>query len=234
MKKWILGAHCALVTACVLGTSIASAQTAAPEDKTPDHAKFAGRFGVGYFGVSDVPIATPGNNSTTVPAPVVGMRYWLQPDMGIDVGVGLYYLSGSTSAGGTSVDTPSVGAILLHGGLPFALASSKHFTFELIPELNLGYASSTVKGTAGAPDDSLSGLRVDLGARVGAEIHFGFIGIPELALEASVGAFLGYRKTTESPSGASSNSISSTQFSTTSFNNPWDIFRSSIAARYYL
>jgi hypothetical protein len=253
MRAWFAGLQCAALAGTLLAsTTPANAQddeeekpkhavTPAPvvapvvaaDDGRKDHDRVVGHFGFGFFGISDVPL--PGESVTT---PVIGARYWLQPDMGIDIGLGLHYDTGSTSNGDTSTDKASKGAVLVHGGLPFALSTAKHFTFVFVPEINLGYASSTVKGTAvaGAPsagDTGRTGLRVDLGARIGAEIHFGFMGIPELSLEGSVGAFFTYRKTTFSPPNTGSTTDSETLLTTTSFNNPWDFFRTSIAARYY-
>jgi hypothetical protein len=82
------------------------------------------------------------------------------------------------------------------------------------------------------PDASLSGVRFDLGARIGGEVHFGFIGIPELSLEGSIGAFFTYQ-TWGVSAGAASVSDNSLGLSTASFNNPWDFFASVVRARYY-
>jgi len=56
-----------------------------------------------------------------------------------------------------------------------------------VPEGTIAFANGTIKsppaGTATVPDQELRGFKLDLGARAGAEIHFGFIGIPQLSLQ---------------------------------------------------
>lgn len=230
----------AFALACMLGASEASAQGAfegggqvstqpAPAQAgDTDHDRVVGRIGVGWFGVSDIPISSGGG---TLSAPAIGIRYWLDRGLGFDVGLGLAMQSGSTTdTDGKSTDKPSSTAFLIHGGLPLALHTEKHYAFLITPEINLGIASGSTK--SGDQDVDHSGFRFDLGARAGAEIHFGFMGIPALALEGSVGLFL----TTQSgktSAGGTSMKDSSTFVGTTSFNNPWDFFRGAVAARYY-
>jgi hypothetical protein len=120
--------------------------------------------------------------------------------IGIDAGLGFRTTSNSITEhqfvranpsyeGDVTYDTPSQTGFLVHAGVPLALKSEKYFTFEAIPELNVGFASGTFKHqatTISAPgataatypnDISLSGMRLDIGARIGGEIHFGFIDI---------------------------------------------------------
>lgn len=202
-----------------------------------DHAAMSEHVGVGYLGRRSIPIATFAGGTLgagSVDAPVIGVRYWLDPGMGIDVGLGFSSSGGSSEvvSGGTTVETdaPGVTGFLLHAGLPFNLADDGHFSFQLIPELNIGFASSTVEQD---PDDlDLSGLVFDLGARAGAEIHFGFIGIPQLALQGSVGLL--FRMETRSASqGDVEATNSSTLITTTVGDNPWNIFTSNVSALYY-
>ena len=89
----------------------------------------------------------------------------------------------------TTTDGPAAVGVAVHGGVPLAFAYGKHYKFLLVPELNIGYARRGEKqnGNPAPPDIVRTGLRVDAGARIGTEIQFGFIGIPELALQASVG-----------------------------------------------
>ncbi len=219
---------------------------------TPDHERFNGHFGVTYFGITQAPIAsgTPaGITRATVNAPVIGVRYWVRREFGIDAGIGFGFGSGSreTQAGNatTTVDAPSVFAMMFHAGVPIAVAQGRHYTFEVIPELNLGFASSTVKFPPGAgaqPDISLSGFRMDVGARIGSEIHFGFIGIPELALQASVGLGISRQTIKASQDGGvgafaggqgGSQSSGTTTFTSTVNGEPWAIFANNISAIYY-
>jgi hypothetical protein len=86
----------------------------------------------------------------------------------------------------------------------------------------------------GPPDAKLSGLRIDAGARAGAEVHFGFMGMPELSLEGSVGVIYS-RQTATAEVGKQRVTDTNTMLTTSSFNNPWDIFKGigTVAARYY-
>jgi hypothetical protein len=196
-----------------------------------DHAQFIGRFGVGLFGVLSVPVGGGGaDGDNTVSTPTLGGRYWLQERMGIEAGLGFgYESSGSeTSNGTTTVETdgPSVFGIALHGGVPFVFAAAGHFAFQVIPELNLGFA------TGGQGDVDVSGFLLELGARAGAEIHFGFIDIPQLALQATIGLHLRYESRSQSE-GDNEFSSSAFRFGTTLQGEPWDIFQGNIAAIYY-
>ena len=184
-----------------------------------DHDQAVGHFAVGYFGVSNLPLGTPGGNGATavsqgtIVAPVIGARYWLSQRLGIDAGVGF---SDSSAGWGFA----------LHGGVPLALATSKHMTFELIPEATVAFAGNSVATT------SYSGFRLDVGARIGGEIQFGFIGIPQLALQATVGVYLEHDSWGVSTP-ANSGSISATTLSTSVGSNPWGIFTDNVSALYY-
>ena len=213
------------------------------EEGGTDHEKFVGHLALGYMGISQIPIAqTAGGGNITrgnVTTPYIGARYWISSLLGLDVGLGLGISSSSTtvsSAGvSTTTDAPSLLGFGLKAGLPLALAYSKHFTFEAIPEITFGYAGSTIKSAvAGGPDTNLSGLRFDIGARAGGEVHFGFIGVPQLALQATIGLAFRY----ESIKGSlSDNTVSASQsgigFGTTVQDAPWAIFTNNISALYY-
>jgi hypothetical protein len=218
--------------------SIASAQATAtvtvPAPAAPaqgenvnDHDAVVGHFAVGYFGISNLPVGTAptttgtgtagtGVAETTIAAPVIGARYWIFPKLGIDAGLGF-----SDSSNGWG--------IAIHGGVPLALATSRHLTFEIIPEATIAFAGNSAGGT---PSVTYSGFRFDVGARIGGEIQFGFIGIPQLALQGTVGVYLehdsyGYSTTNASGSG------SSTIFTTSVGSDPWGIFTDNISALYY-
>jgi hypothetical protein len=223
------------------------AAAAAEEPGGNDQERFVGHVGVTYFGVSELPFPTgitggaPGFGS--VPAPVIGIRYWLSQSLGLDLGLGLGLTSASTdvTTGGstTSVDQPSVFGGAVHAGVPLALSRGKHYAFELTPEATFGFTSATAKppgAAAGAAvsDISLSGSRIELGARVGAEIFFGFIGVPELALQASVGLHLrrdAVKYSTDTPSFSAD--ASRMTVGTTVEGAPWAIFVNNISAIYY-
>ncbi len=219
-----------------LGAAMASPARA--DEPATDHARVVGGVGVGWFGVSEIPL---GELSESLVAPAIGARWWFSERVGLDVGIGLAVLSGqsSTAQDGTTTledEGPSSVGALIHLGAPIALYAGRHYTLLVVPELNAGFATSTTErrqtGVLEAQITERSGARIDLGGRIGAEIHFGFIGIPELALEASVGLFVTHLRAEREQGGAAS-AASSTQLSTTSFNDPWDFFRSAVAARYY-
>lgn len=215
-----------------------------------DHDMWTGHMGISWFGVSDIPLATgsPAGDAddpvlvpgapTSVSTPAIGMRYWLNSRMGLDAGLGFMVSGGSIRTTTSAADKQRIFAFLVHGGLPLSLATGKHISIQLIPELNFGFATSSIEppqsvSDAGPPPNAeLSGLRLDVGARFGAEIHFGFIDVPQLSLEGSVGAFFTYQSTSASV-GEAHASQSNVLVTTASFDNPWEIFTSLVAARYY-
>jgi hypothetical protein len=172
--------------------------------------------------------------SGTVAAPVIGARYWISELIGIDAGIGLgiYTLGGSQPAAAGPVNRPSYNAFVLHGGVPLALASSGHFAFEVIPEMNIGF-SNWSQDVQNNPSLSGSGFHFDIGARAGAEIQFGFIGIPKLALQGTIGLKFLTESTKFDPGQGGAFKQSQTGIATTVNGNPWDIFTGNIAALYY-
>jgi hypothetical protein len=244
----------ATTTATVTTTTETSA--AKKDDGPTDHEKVIGKIGVMYFGFNQQPIAggagapSAGISRTTVSTPVIGVRYWLKERLGIDAGLGFNLSRSSTTvqpATGpeVSTDNPTVLSFALHGGLPLAFAYGKHYKFLLVPELNVGYATRTdtvqnpAPGAVIPPDIHRSGVRFDVGARIGSEIQFGFIGIPELALQASVGLNLHHEiwsVSQEAGSGVAATSISqnATGFGTNVQSDPWALFVNNISAIYYL
>lgn len=215
----------------------AADNTPAPAPGNSDHVNVVGHLGVGYLGRRTVLIAGPGGDPTPVDAPVLGVRYWLNPMLGIDAGLGLSFTGGSvTPPGGDEVDKVGSTIFVLHGGVPLSLASSQHFSFQIVPEINLGMASATQELDP-APDNELSGFHLDIGARAGAELHFGFIDVPQLSLQAGVGLSYAYDSVSASNPGGSDpaeeSKDSTTTFGTSLANNPWDIFTGNISALYY-
>jgi hypothetical protein len=205
-----------------------------------DHGSVVGHFGVGFFGVLAVPVAGPGNTpdfTETVSAPSLGVRWWMQDWLGIEAALGI-----GIESSGTTVETdgdsaqangPSFFALALHGGLPLVFASSKHFAFEVIPELNIAFATGGVDDESAANNDvDVSGVLLEVGARVGAEIQFGFIDIPQLALQATVGLHLRYEGRSQSV-GDTDTSSHSFRFGTSVNGEPWDIFQGNLSAIYY-
>lgn len=204
-----------------------------------DHSQVVGHLGVGHFGIVSIPYlagTTADAPTGQLPAPTIGARYWLDERMAIEGALGVGYEAGSTTtkSGNTSVDVsdPSIFGMALHAGLPLVFATSSHFAFELIPELNFGFATGGTQVMAA--DLDLSGIMLQMGARVGAEIQFGFIDIPQLALQATVGMHMTYMGVSASNDTANTTvSRSDFTFGTTVQNAPWEIFHSNVAAIYY-
>ena len=227
-------------------TSSSAADPTEPRTSNPPtvagssaHEAVVGRFGVGWFGTTDVPVgpaggpAAPGN--TPIPTPIVGLRYWLNGMIGIDAGLGFYTASSATrieNGAATTTEGPTRTSFVIHAGVPISLADVGNFAFRVTPELNVGIGTGGIKGVMGGPNTDLSGFLLQGGVRAGAEVFFGFIGIPQLSLEGSVGAFLS-SSTGKASQGGGSTRYSTFIFSTSSVAQPWDIFRRDIAARYY-
>ena len=215
----------------VLVATAASAQTApaaATAAEGNDHDGVVGHFAVGYFGISQLPVgaAPTGANQPAgqgiVNAPVIGARYWITPKLGIDGGIGFGYQDTSGA---------STWGLAIHGGVPIALGTSHHFTFELTPEATLGFSGgSTPLGVNQSA--SLSGFLLDLGAKIGAELQFGFIGIPQLSLQANVGVYLQQEAWGYTAAGTTT-STTATTLSTSVGSNPWAIFTDTVSALYY-
>ena len=207
-----------------------AAPQAAAVAGSSDHDSVVGRLAVGYLGRNGVTIAGAGINPTVIPAPVIGVRYWLSDMLGIDAGLGFGLTSGSQEAGGMDNDGPSWHLFMIHGGVPLSLASAGHFSFQVIPEMNLGFAGASQE--VGGQTNKGSGFHLDVGARAGAEIHFGFINVPQLSLQGSVGLRLNMDSTSQTVANVDS-STSAFSLGTTVGDNPWNIFTSNVAALYY-
>lgn len=209
-----------------------------------DHDAMIGRVGFGYMGERRVPVAggdpATGAALNFADAPVVGLRYWIDQMLGLDVGLGLLNTSGSTTTQvgptTTTTDDPSFLGLIVHAGVPLALSSSKHYSFQIVPEANIGFSTAT-QTIPNAGEITFQGFGVNLGARAGAEVHFGFIGIPELALQGGVGLYFetATATVTAKPNNGqeTEGKRSETRLGTTVNGQPWDIFTSSIAAMYY-
>jgi hypothetical protein len=243
----------------------APAAQAAPGDS--DHDQVVGSLGVGYLGMRSmavgcaavpgcVPVAGAalgGAGTLQVGAPVVGIRYWIDQTVGIDAGIGMA-IGGATltnnapPAGLPNGDVPQPGfyAFIIHAGLPLALASASHYSFQIIPEANVGFGGWSldrpIPGAGPQPQGFAgSGFHLDVGARAGAEIQFGFMGLPKLALQASIGLLFAMNNTSIkdkeaealAPTGPYESKGSQIAFSTTVHDNPWNIFTTNVAALYY-
>jgi hypothetical protein len=257
MKTMKLGVAALAAAGCLMTTSFAAAQAqaqaggevgmglpqAAPQagavEGESDHDSMIGRLGVGYMGAFEVPLAAPGGQGPVfLPAPAVGIRYWLDQMIGLDVGLGIYTDGGNhTEDPGASVDKAGRTGVLVHAGVPLSLVSAGHFSFQLVPELNIGYAQQTEELPGGAGQDNRTGVGFEIGMRAGAEIQFGFIDIPQLSLQAGIG--IGYRtaqikeerERTGAPTTTSEDSTN--VFATNVTGEPWDIFTGDVLRALY-
>jgi hypothetical protein len=202
-----------------------------------------GHFGVGFFGVMELPVATCGMGwppacapidlGGTLPAPSIGARYWASDALGLEGGIGLHL--NKTSTGGN--DESGYG-FALHAGVPLALAHAGNFVFEAVPQMNLGFAWGSFN-PAGAPGEiNVKGFLIEAGAKVGAEIHFGFIELPQLSLQGTLGLMIRHESrsaTTPAVGGGPRGSAdgNSTDISTGVDDAPWRIFTGALTAIYY-
>jgi len=167
--------------------------------------------GLSFFGVNSINVS-PSNfgGALSLTLPTVGARIWFG-SVGLDVGLGLGTTTRKTynsCPGGSSTDScvdPVTGeseirtggidggfGFGLHVGVPIAAAVSRHAALLIIPEVGFAYGQATVYNPAGPEFDvDLSGIQLDVGVRVGGELHFGAIGLPNLSLQLAIG--LGFR-----------------------------------------
>ncbi len=179
---------------------------------------------------------------------MVGVRRWFSR-VRLDLALGLGLTTGESSntidGNKVSTDDPSLLAFGGRVALPVALWVERHYTVFAGPEFVYAHARETIRsrafaGAPGAPDTIHKGDRFTLGVRAGAEIQFGFLGLPRLALDASMGLALGYSsaKTIASndlPGASGQVTRGQTRFSvaSSSSHQPWNIFITNVAAVYY-
>ena len=207
----------------------------AGEEEQSDHEKVVGRFAVGYLGRQTLHYGAATN--TPVAAPIVGVRYWINPLVGIDGGVGLNFLGGKAKT--TDLDDVKAAghsAVLVHLGVPLSLASKGHFSFQVVPEMNLGFVGTGDQNPLDNVEQTSAGNFFNIGAKVGAELHFGFMGIPQLSLQGNVGVYVQAETVSDkvvTDGNEVKTSVSYTSFGSTLGPDPWDIFTSSVSALYY-
>jgi hypothetical protein len=211
-----------------------------------DHMLVVGHMGVGFLGTTTLGFgaALPTGEPFGVTMPNIGVRYWLSEGAALDAGLGIGFdnLGGEIDApapvGVTSADISEALGINVHAGLPLALYHSQHYKFLIIPELDAGFGNGTIFGADPNNDQEFSAFFVDIGARAGAEIHFGFIDVPELSLTATVGLHLHYLSVSRefdfgNPGGSTIETGNRLSFSTDLQQEPWDLFTGAISAIYY-
>jgi hypothetical protein len=202
-----------------------------PAPAADDHTSVVWHWGVGYQGISSLPIATGCCDTNgrpqlgSVNAPVIGVRHWFRDARGVDLGLGLGIQTGTAQ--------PSASGFALHVGLPIVIAHRRHTAFEITPEATFGFATGTIPSpTPVVGPGRAYGVLLRAGARAGAEVHFGFIGLPELALQATVGLYCRTQIYALDQNNITIGS-SSTLITTSVNDNPWGIFTDTISALYY-
>lgn len=188
-----------------------------------------GTVGVGYLGLSAITPSTGGLGGLgglgifRVQVPLLGVRWWLRGSrLGLDFGVGAMVA--------TSPDAfaPAL-QVVAHAGLPIAVASTQHVIVFLAPEFRAGFSALT----GGA---SINASLLELALRAGVELFFGFIGVPELSVEASIR--VGVAREVQSfanfsPFGGGSAFNENFRFSTSLSGDAATVIASSLSLRYY-
>lgn len=166
-----------------------------------DHEAIRLRAGLGYFGWMRAPL---GVHDDRVTAHLIGLRYWFRRSVGLD-----FALGGNVEAGSGS----SAFAGAARVSLPIAFLVEKHITLFAAPAIGFAVAGRTIARDRAfspitgleqaVPDARDNGMRVSVGLRVGAEIHFGFVGIQRLALSGAIGLDGAYSRQRTSAAGPS-------------------------------
>ncbi|MGC4065614.1 MAG: hypothetical protein QM784_13395 [Polyangiaceae bacterium] len=227
----------------VANTAPTEPTAAAAAEHQTDHERVAGHYGVGLLGVVNMSDLQSDGGSVSTSVPVIGARRWVNDAWGIQAGLGLAHHSGTASTdvpNTRNVEDPTRWAFAAHVGVPFALYHDSHYAFLFLPEANFGYSTWREKDDRNFQGDQGQdghSFLVDVAARAGAEIHFGFMGLPMLTLQGTVGAHVTYRDSRAKSVNAAGQSVEQGRYTldvmTANYHDPWDIFTSSIAALYY-
>jgi hypothetical protein len=217
-------------------------RAAAPREES-DGARAMGTWALVVFNTQ--PFEFP-NTGGSAPLPLtvytLGLRRWTTEPLGpfrnwgFDLGLGFNYTSSSVTQPQTgtltTTDGPSTKGFGLHAGLPLAITLHKHAVFELVPEADVIWAKETIPALTGNVITTYDGWSARVGGKAGFEIFFGFIGVPQLAIEASLGAYFKY-DSVASTIGPIERSTRSWGISTLRGNEPWSIFSGAVAAMYH-
>jgi hypothetical protein len=209
-----------------------------------DHEQVVRHWGVGLLSAVQLRPLLPGPSypEQSLVVATLGTRTWLSKRVGFEAGLGFDTVSGKRADDLQSredVPEPTSWGFALHLGMPLSLYDDQHYQFMILPELNLGMAIGRTQDDPNTLGDQAVRQRARLiggGLRAGAEVQFGMIGLPMLALTGTVGLRLNYHQSSVE---AAQNGVVVTRTrsvfgaSTSSFNDPWDLFVSSIAALYY-
>ncbi len=184
-----------------------------------------GSVGVGYLGLASMaPTFTGGGlgglAALRIQVPMLGIRWWFRDSrVGLDVGLG--------AMGATAPDffSPSL-MVVGHIGVPIALLSTQHVIVLLAPEFRAGFSTLTGGASAG-------GSLLELALRGGVELFFGFIGVPDLSVEAAVRVGVARdEQSFFSPFGGSSGTANF-RFSTSLSGDAASVIASTLSLKYY-
>jgi hypothetical protein len=168
-----------------------------------DHDRVVNQLGLRYFGFVGAPAAM---GAPAAGVHNVGVRYWMSRAIAIEAGVGL---SLATSNAGTTF------GFALTGGVPINLAATQHLAIHIIPNLTLGI-----------PNVDPFVFTALVGADAAAELSFGFIGVPQMSLQARMGVNIGLGIV-----GGNAAFALGTTAGTGA--NVWDVIAGSVSATYY-
>jgi hypothetical protein len=167
-----------------------------------DHDRHVNQLGLRYFGAVAAPAAM-GMATTNIHN--VGVRYWISRTIGIEAGVGL----------ALNVAAATRFGFALTGGVPINLAATQHLAIHLIPNI-----------VVGIPNVDPFFFTVLFGADAAAELSFGFIGVPQMSLQARMGLNVGLAI-------AGGNAQFALGTTAGSGSNVWDVIAGSVSATYY-
>jgi hypothetical protein len=168
-----------------------------------DGEKAVGKWGIAYFGTQTFRFGNFNGAPNTVDVHTIGVRRWMQGSpgtvhhWGLDAGLGLVMSNVShfdPTLGGATYKASAFG-LSLHAGLPVALARGRHLNFLALPEVDLLYASGG-NDYPGPQRTKWKGSGLSLGGRAGFELFFGFLGMPQFALQGTLGIALHYTSMT--------------------------------------
>jgi hypothetical protein len=207
-------------------------------DATSDQRAMVRRIGLGYTGRRDVTVQRLTGVDDTLQIGVFNLRYWAGEGWGIDVGLGTSWSNNSQTTSDGDRTTPLPGPSNfggnLHLGLPIVASTYKDFSVLIIPEVDLGLANVFIEDPDTADRNIAGGgFTVGVGGRVGGELHFGMLGLPQLAVESTVGLTgrFGFGN-------AKQGKVTTTSFvgavSLPLAQDPLDLVLGNLAIRYYL
>lgn len=210
--------------------------------------RMKGKLGVGFFGTTSLSFVDVSGaaGAVNMAIPLLGARFWTPLSfgpvkrLGVDLAGGVWVLQTGFDATGTTampaIETTQRG-LAVHVAVPFVFGGGEHAMVYLSPEFRHAALDLVPNYPEGTPLQNRAeripgATATDLGLRAGAEFFFGFIGLPNLSVEASVLVGMRWRESRQYPGGFL---FATRAFSvnTSLINSPWEIFTSSVFAKYY-